>query len=183
MQNNDQKSAETEKLFHIDQKSVETYSTQESRESEKNLQEATQMAGEGIEGALEGINLGTEKISEKIGEHTSENAGSVGKTQQQTSQVAKKASKVKESADAIKARLMNSMPTEQVMKREIKTMLDQDIHQLLKKAHLAEKKGNAFELNRLVAKIRAIKDILASIAHATYEMLKNLWLKVVHGIS
>ncbi|MBI2464177.1 hypothetical protein HYV57_04430 [Candidatus Peregrinibacteria bacterium] len=183
MQNNSQKSAETEKIFHIDQRSVETRENQETRESEKNLREATKMAGEGIEGTLEGINFGTERVSEKISEHTSENGSSVKKTQHQTSQVAKKATNVKESADAIKARLLNSMPTEQVMKREIKTMLDQDIHQLLKKARLAEKKGNAFELNKLVAKIREIKDILASIAHATYEMLKNLWLKVVHGIS
>lgn len=127
--------------------------------------------------AFEGIaETGTEKISEQR-ETASEQKG-IGHVQSQTQGAAQQVQSA-----AIKAKLLERLPAERVMKREIRGNLNGQINHLMKSAKKAEKRDDYFELNRIVALIRSLKDSLSDLMYATYEMIKNLWLKVMHGIS
>lgn len=137
--------------------------------------------GESLEGTLDTLHLG-ESVSEKATEKPSE-VKPVGHKQVQTSQDLKQAAKVKESPDEVRRKLLEKMPKETVMRHEIQSKIHQEIKILLKEANKAGKQGNAFKMNILVKKIRELSDIIASLAHLAYEALKNLWLKVVHGIT
>ncbi|MBI5754955.1 hypothetical protein HZA41_01920 [Candidatus Peregrinibacteria bacterium] len=125
-----------------------------------------------VDGMVEG---GSERVSEQK-EPASEQKG-IGHVQSQTQGVAKQVQTA-----AIKAQLLAALPAERVMKQQIEGVLSHQIDHLMKSAKKAEKRDDYFELNRIVALIRSLKDTLADLAYATYEMLKNLWLKVVHGL-
>lgn len=83
----------------------------------------------------------------------------------------------------IRAELIASKPSESQMKREIKAELNIEMKELKRKLRkIKDTVGYAFEVNNVIAKMRQIKEVLASLVTATYEVLKSIWLKVVHGI-
>lgn len=86
--------------------------------------------------------------------------------------------------EAIRAKLLASAPPHEMMVKEIRKKLFKEEHQLEKECskYLARADKNAYELSVVVRKMRQVKAYLAIIAHATYEMVKHLWLKIVHGV-
>jgi hypothetical protein len=61
--------------------------------------------------------------------------------------------------------------------RQEEKKLTKEFGKLSKTAH-----KNAFQLNIVVMQLRKVKDYFAILAHATYELIKHLWLKIVHGV-
>ncbi|MBU2523749.1 hypothetical protein KKG71_00965 [Patescibacteria group bacterium] len=82
----------------------------------------------------------------------------------------------------IKAHLLNNLPPTKVMVKEIRAILNIEMKEVVKQTKKAQKAGNYYLLNRLFAKLRSITEKLARIKDAGIDYVKNLWLKVVHGI-
>ena len=70
-------------------------------------------------------------------------------------------------------------PPRRVMKQQVHTALVKEENRLLKEARKHSRKGDYFELNNVVEKIREIRLIIAQLARDTAEVIKNLWMKYV----
>lgn len=126
---------------------------------------------EKVEGA-EGVELSEGRVSEVSTEDKAQAPATSGKAHSA------------DQIEAIRAKLLAALPPQDVMIREIRKklyksekVLTKRMNKLQKKAHL-----NAFHLTIVVAQIRKIKEYFAMLAHATYEIVKHLWLKIVHGV-
>lgn len=133
-------------------------------------------------GILEGVDSGesaegsgevSEKASEGVGEHRQSSSGKFQQFQQQLS---------KEEAEALKLKILQSPPTRKQMVEQIRFHVHREIEQFQKRASQAEKQGRFRDLADAAAKMRELKGMLAQLLNATAEAVKNLWLKVVHGI-
>lgn len=71
-------------------------------------------------------------------------------------------------------------PPPRIMKIGVESALLCEKVELIKEARKYERMGDFFELNRAVAKIREISQIILDLACMTYDMLKGLWLKYVY---
>jgi len=74
------------------------------------------------------------------------------------------------------------LPSFKVMKKEVEQSLKKEIKELRKKInHIMDKRGSleAYQLNGLISYLRRLQEIIASLAHATGEFIKDLWLKYV----
>lgn len=150
---------------------AERQKPQEARDISKKAKEALKTEAEGIEGA-EGIEFSEGKISEAAGEDKAH---------------APLAGAGKYSADeieAIRAKLLAALPPQAVMIRQIRKKLYKEERVLTKRMKKFQKKSHkhAYALTIIIAKLRKIREYLAMLAYATYEVIKNLWLKIVHGV-
>lgn len=130
---------------------------------------------EQIEGVTEGAN---ERVSEKISEKPSEKKGFAFGGQQ-------KVSKKGKTIAQIKAELLKSLPSEEVMKGQIESEVKKEMRWLKTRSVLISmgiKQGSAFELNNIAKKLRELRNILAMLAQAAVDTLKSLWLRFVHGV-
>jgi hypothetical protein len=95
-----------------------------------------------------------------------------------------KGARAKITAAQIKANLLKKAPTQEVMMKEVKKEIEKEINYLHKRARKALRGSSvsAFELNNIVKKIRELKALLLTIAKATAETIKTLWLRFVHGV-
>ncbi len=146
----------------------------EVQEDQIDLAEGAGEFVETIEGEVEGE--GTGEISEKkegIGEHRQATGG---KFQQFSKQL------TDEEAEELKKRLLEKPPTPRQMVQEIRTHIRQEVRHFEKEAKRAQRKGKFKEMADSVRRIRELKRILSDLFTMTAEMVKNLWLKVVHGI-
>ena len=82
----------------------------------------------------------------------------------------------------IRNQIINSKPTKKQMLTDIKKHFKKEKKVLHKEMTKYAKKGNWHEYNGAMARLRQIRDMFSNLAHATYDALKNAWLKVVHGI-
>ncbi|MBP9718496.1 hypothetical protein KBD59_04345 [Candidatus Gracilibacteria bacterium] len=123
----------------------------------------SQEAGENADG----------RVSETAGEDKSKASQGGGKKQYTDDEI-----------EAIRAKLLASAPPQETMVREIKRKLLKQEHQLEKeyKKLFNKAQKNPYQFAEVVRKIRKIKVYFSVIARATYEMVKHLWLKIVHGV-
>lgn len=86
--------------------------------------------------------------------------------------------------EAIRAKLLAALPPQEVMIREIRNKLYKKEKVLSKRMKKLQKNSHksAFQLTVVVSQIRKIREYFSMLAHATYEMVKHLWLKIVHGV-
>lgn len=86
--------------------------------------------------------------------------------------------------EAIRAKLLAAIPPQEIMVKQIKNKLFKDRRDLAKrmKKVIGKADRKAFELNIIVAQLRKISEYFSLLAHATYELVKTLWLKIVHGV-
>jgi hypothetical protein len=85
----------------------------------------------------------------------------------------------------IKANLLKNLPTETEMKKQIEVEIKKEIEYLHKKAmKMFRSPGqvNYFEMNNVLKKIRELKGLLLALVKASFDGLKTLWLRFVHGI-
>jgi len=85
----------------------------------------------------------------------------------------------------VKANLLNNLPAEKIMRAQVQKEINRQIDYLHKKAmKMVRKPGEAnyFELNNVMKKIRELKSMLMDLAKLSFEHLKTLWLRFVHGI-
>lgn len=83
-----------------------------------------------------------------------------------------------------KKKLMAMQPKEAQMIKEIRKVLHEKLIKLEKEEAYVRRRGLKAIDNYvdLVAKIRHLRRLLRRAANASYKVLKDLWLKVVHGI-
>lgn len=86
--------------------------------------------------------------------------------------------------EAIRAKLLANLPTPEIMIKQIRKKLNKEEKVLTKRMAKLQKKShlNAYQLTQVVAKLRKIREYFAMLARATFEMIKHLWLKIVHGV-
>ena len=146
----------------------------ENLEKQEHLKEIDETSA-GIE------NLGLDESAESIG-HISEEA-SKGREKKGAAFSGRKRKPI--DPQDIRNRLLKVMPTEHKMKKTIQREIEAEIDYLHKKAMRMlrnPQKMNYFEMNNIMKKIRELKGILLTLAKASYESLKSLWLRFVHGI-
>jgi len=85
----------------------------------------------------------------------------------------------------LKAQLLKNLPNEKKMKAQIESEIKKEIKYLHKKA--LKMIGNPsnmsfFEMANILKKIRELRGILCKLAKASFEALKTMWLRFVHGI-
>ncbi|MDP4008087.1 MAG: hypothetical protein Q8P68_02745 [Candidatus Peregrinibacteria bacterium] len=85
-------------------------------------------------------------------------------------------------AQKIIQRIIDSKPTKKQMLNDIHKHFKKEQKVLHKKMVKYAKQGDWYEYTGAMAKLRQIRDMFSNLAHATYDALKNAWLKVVHGI-
>ncbi|MBU1019183.1 MAG: hypothetical protein ABII07_02770 [Patescibacteria group bacterium] len=71
------------------------------------------------------------------------------------------------------------LPPRKVMKKQVHTALVKEETRFLRDVKHYDRSGDFFELNNALAKVREIRFILSQLAHDTYEVVKNLWMKYV----
>jgi hypothetical protein len=122
-----------------------------------------------IQGIPEEAETGAERVSEKVGEKKERYDGSGATTTggQQAQQIKKK---------------LPPLPSAKTMKVQVETELKKEIKQLHKKIKKVMKKPGNFEahqLNTLTAQLRKLKELLSSLAYATTEAIKDMWMRFV----
>jgi len=123
----------------------------------------------GQEGAVE---MGTGEVSEEVKEDKKKSSGGSGKAM------------TADEIEAIRARLLANLPPQAVMVKQIKKKLYLQERKLNKEFNTYKSKGAkaAYQLNVVVAQWRKVREYFAVLANATFEMVKQLWLKIVHGV-
>ncbi|MEK9160268.1 MAG: hypothetical protein AAB383_06100 [Patescibacteria group bacterium] len=153
-------------------------------EPEENLIDSEVLeATELMDGALdEETGLVSGEVSEIAKDSASENKaqGQGKKGDDDTSNATKEKKALTDLSDrlALRDRLLATAPQESAMRKEVK-------HELLKKKESLERdvkkyKHNYALLSEAVAQLRLVVKQLQDLAHASYEALKEVWLKVVH---
>lgn len=88
-------------------------------------------------------------------------------------------------AAQIKAQLLKKIPSEKEMRKQIEKEIKKEIDYLHSKAmSMVRRPGetNYFEMSNLMRKIRELKGILCFLLKASFDNLKTLWLRYVHGV-
>lgn len=153
-----------------------------NHESHK-TEEADLKAAAGIDAGslLEGIDDGGEMVDslkmsesgENVGEHRRATGKKFGDFKKKMT---------KQEAEDLKKRLLKDLPPSKTMIKEIRAHVRQEIKHLEREAARAERNGKFKELSDTVSRMRELRIMLFDLLHATAEIIKNLWLKVVHGI-
>lgn len=74
------------------------------------------------------------------------------------------------------------VPSVEVMRSEISDKVKKEVVALERKLR-SPGKTEPYDMNNIVSRIRYLRNILAQLAHATSEGVKNLWQKFVKGVS
>lgn len=87
--------------------------------------------------------------------------------------------------EEIKKKLLQNLPTEREMKGQIEKEIKKEIKYLHKRAmKMMANPGEAnyFEMANMLKKIRELRGILLTLVKASFENMKTLWLRFVHGV-
>ena len=86
--------------------------------------------------------------------------------------------------EAIRAKLLAALPPQEIMIKQIRRKLYQEEKNLTKRLKKYRKNAHreAFQLTIVVAQLRKLREYFSMLAHATFEIVKHLWLKIVHGV-
>lgn len=136
----------------------------QEQESAPDIQPASGEVGEFMEGL--DVVKPSEKVSERVAEDDKKQKGSGGQAAQSGDD---------DGAGDFGGVAPIKIPTQRIMVRRIRQELHKEIKVLMKQAKVEEKKG-AFYLNEILEKIRELKGTLSSLATATYEVIKNLYV-------
>lgn len=121
----------------------------------------------------EGVENGDGRVSESASEDKKQDPAGGGKKAYTADEV-----------EAIRARLLAALPPQEVMIKQIRRKLYKEEKVLTKRMHKMQKSShtNAFHLTIVVLQLRKVREYFYVLANATYEMIKHLWLKIVHGV-
>lgn len=169
-------SPEKLKLGEVSSEKARTAPEKKRAEAEKVKRETEEiLSAEGVENVenQEGVEFSEGKVGEVVREDKT-----------QAPQASGKRAYTADEIETIRAQLLKALPTQEIMIKQIRKklyaqekVLTHRMKKLRKKAHF-----NAFQLTIVVAQLRKIREYFSMLAHTTYEMVKHLWLKIVHGI-
>lgn len=157
------------------QKNVELKQKENIGES-REVKETSATGREAVEVATLGEDAETTgKVSEVLSKSDEDSAGGL----------AGGAKPAKFNPAQIRAQLLKQLPDEKVMRKEIEKEIKNEIKYLHKKAMKmlrSPQHMNYFEMSNIVGKIRELKGTLYKLIKASFESLKTLWLRYVHGV-
>jgi hypothetical protein len=87
--------------------------------------------------------------------------------------------------EELRAKLLKTMPSQKVMRKQIEREIKKEINYLHSKAMAmvrSPKEMNYFEMNNIVGKIRELRKLLKSLIKASLDAMKGVWLRYVHGV-
>lgn len=82
--------------------------------------------------------------------------------------------------------LLKNLPTKAQLKKDVEKVVEAEIKKLHKKVVVmmrSPSNEDFYEMTNLVQRIRELKGLLFSLMKISFDNLKVLWLKVVHGIN
>ncbi len=156
------------------------YSAKESHNSESNSVEVRVVDSS----TNEVLDAEVGMVGEQVGEVASENASEQAKGGKKKDDRAQKATKKRDPAFEehimLREKLLATAPEAREMRSQVESIL------LTKKSHLESSisrlsRGTDFDLlSRTIAELRLVVHQISLAAHASYEVLKEIWLRVVH---
>lgn len=154
-------------------RAAEKEGPREAKEVKKRASEVLESRGAEAAEGQEGVELSEGKVSETAGEDKAYAPAGQGAKAYTADEI-----------EAIRAKLLAALPPQEVMIKQIKRKLYKEEAVLTKKMKRYRRKAHkhAFELTIIVGKLREIHAYFTMLAHATYELIKHLWLKIVHGV-
>lgn len=161
---------------------AEYHSPEHHSEEKQKTHEKSDLHVEGLQG---------HDILESVG--LDENADVMGEVSETSSQskekkgggMAGKAGKAVQDMSTVRDNLLKNLPPVEIMKKQIGKEVEKEIRHLHNKALKLIRKSNNpdyFELSNILKKIRELKGILYSLMRLSFDGLKVLWLRFVHGI-
>lgn len=174
----------------LDLKNKETPNSKESDEKED------RSAAHKAEAATAAVESGTLReafgVLNESGDSSEDGAESMGHVSEKSSEgkeskgdsVATKRKGDDDSAtvQGIRQQIINSKPTKKQMLNDIHKYFAKEQKVLHKRMMKYASQDDWHEYTSAMARLRQIRDMLSNLVHATYDALKNAWLKVVHGI-
>lgn len=144
-----------------------------SKEVEKKASELLSKESVEAKEGQEGAEFVEGKVSEVTAEDKTYEPSASGKKTYTTDEI-----------ETIRAKLLAALPPQDVMIKEIKRKLYKEEKELSKRMRKLQGHSHthAFQLTIVVAQLRKIREYFSMLAHVTYEMVKHLWLKIVHGV-
>jgi hypothetical protein len=138
----------------------------------KEIHEKSKEFVEGVSEVVEGVEM-AESADSNVGEKAGE-----GKNRSP-------ASGMKSAGTTSTTTTQTAEPTIEVMQIQIATQVKKEIRLLEKEASKIMSSGQfaPYKLNGIIAKIRELKDILANMAYAAAETIKDWWVRFVKGIT
>jgi len=121
--------------------------------------------------------LASEKVREYTQGSVGENQGATGTTQTKSAP----APAILEDREALKERLLASAPQAAVMREQIQDVLFKEKTRLERELRQSSKR-DPFNMSRIIAELRSVMRAIEESARATYEVLKDMWLKLVHNL-
>lgn len=142
--------------------------------NESEVLEATEVREDELEETGEFSNKVSEVAKDNISEQKSGSAGQKSQAQDQ------KTAKQPDLSDrlALRERLLATAPKESVMRSQVREVLLKEKVELEKE--VKKHKHNYHLMSEAMAKLRAVMKQLQDLANASYELLQDIWLKVVH---
>lgn len=131
-------------------------------------------------GVLNESSDSSEDGAESLG-HVSEKS-SEGKESKGDSATTSKGDDGSAAVASVRQQIINSKPTKKQMLNDIHKHFKKEQKMLHKKLIRCARREDWHEYTGAMARLRQIRDMLSNLVHATYDALKNVWLKVVHGI-
>lgn len=163
--------------LNIERPSSQTPKTTERTKKDSEVARATSevIQTDGIDAneGQEGVEAGLGRVSEGASEDKNKAAQGGAKRVYSNDEI-----------EAIRAKLLAALPPQEVMIREIRKKLYNQEKILTKRMKSLQKHSHtqAFHLTIVISQIRKVREYFSILAHATYEMIKHLWLKIVHGV-
>ena len=135
---------------------------------------------------LDAAPAGMDKVREMASSRAAQNAsGQKGDDDdQQQKQVKQKSpAALAKDRELLKARLLKAAPTPTRMKQEIRRELEKKQEKLEVNIKKLRRKKDNHGLSLAVMQLRAVVRDIESLARISLERLRDLWLKLVHGLS
>lgn len=156
-------------------------SSKEVSDSEQGSEELVVIdASEDSQGLDSEAGLVASQVSEVAKENASEQSKGGQGQGSKTVQDQKKKEEHLDERMLLRERLLENAPNTPLMRREVESVL------LTKKSRLESSigklnRGKEYELlSRTIAELRQVVHQIELVAHASYELLKDIWLRVVH---
>lgn len=116
---------------------------------------------------------GLERVAEVVREDSSQDMGGAGATAGATAQAS--------SGTSIRTQAIKSLPSTAVMRKRLTNHLQREMKRLERRARgmaRSTKKGSAYLLNELYAKIRRIQSLIAELIDAAAEVVRQLYVRL-----
>lgn len=146
-------------------------------EEETEVREVSDVSDASLDSTSEGV---VEKVSELAQEKPGENQSSAQSKGQSAQKDQKKPQADFSDRMALRERLLKNAPKPTEMRSQVKKILLREHSRLQSDLRKYSRKNDFHMMGLVFIKLRAVVREIAEVAHASYDLLKEIWLRVVH---